>query len=138
MMRSLIKDRGLLDSVHVESAGTSAWHVGERPDPRSRAAASSRGVNIDGQAQHFQAKDFERFDYVVAMDASNRADLCGLTSDEDEQAKVQLFLDFNVDHRGEDVPDPYYGGANGFEHVLDLCESACIGLLEHMSDRGEL
>lgn len=137
VMRSLLKDRGI-DSVHVESAGTSAWHVGERPDPRARAAASSRGVNIDGAAQHFQAKDFERFDYVLALDASNQHDLLGLTSEDAERAKVKLFLNFSPDHAGQDVPDPYYGGASGFEHVLDLCESACIGLLDHMSERGDL
>ncbi|MFT5356406.1 MAG: protein-tyrosine phosphatase [Polyangiales bacterium] len=138
VMRSLLEDRTLAESVHVESAGTSGWHVGERPDPRSRAAASTRGVVIDGQAQHFQAKDFERFDYIVGLDSSNRDDLIALASNEAERAKVQLFLDFTTSHQGQDVPDPYYGGANGFEHVLDLCESACTGLLEHMSARGEV
>ncbi|MFK8000905.1 MAG: low molecular weight protein-tyrosine-phosphatase [Polyangiales bacterium] len=137
MMRSLLEDRGI-DSVHVESAGTSGWHVGERPDPRARAAAASRAVNIDGQAQHFRAADFKRFDYVLALDASNQKDLLGLTSDEAQRAKVKLFLDFSAEHQGQDVPDPYYGGATGFEHVLDLCESACIGLLEHMSAHGDL
>lgn len=136
-MRWLLKGRGI-DAVHVESAGTSAWHVGERPDPRARAAASSRGVNIDGEAQHFQAKDFERFDYVLALDASNQQDLLALTRDETQRAKVRLFLDFSASHAGQDVPDPYYGGASGFEDVLDLCESACRGLLEHMSERGHL
>ena len=138
VMRALLKDKGLTALVHVESAGTTSWHVGERPDPRSRAAASTRRIHIDGRAQHFQAKDFGRFDYVVALDASNRDDLLALTSDEQERAKVRLFLDFTTDHQGQGVPDPYFGGARGFEDVLDLCESACIGLLEHINARGEL
>lgn len=138
VMRSALESRGLSGSVHVESAGTSGWHVGERPDPRSRAAAATRGVVIDGQAQHFQAKDFARFDYVLAMDAANKEDLLALANGEDEQAKLRLFLDFAPDQQGQDVPDPYYGGANGFEHVLDLCEAACAGLLDHLSARGEV
>lgn len=138
VMRSLLDEKKLTDSVHVESAGTSAWHVGERPDSRSRAAASTRGIVVDGKAQHFQAKDFERFDYVLVMDAANRADVLALAANEGDAAKVHLFLDFNAEHQGQDVPDPYYGGANGFEHVLDLCESACAGFIDHLSERGEL
>ena len=138
VMRSLLEEKHPTATVDVQSAGTSAWHVGERPDPRSRAAASTRGIVVDGKAQHFEAKDFERFDYVLALDASNQADVLALATSEEEKEKVHLLLDFDPAHQGQDVPDPYYGGVNGFEHVLDLCEAACAGLLEHMSDRGEV
>jgi len=126
----LVADAGLAHEIEVESAGTGDWHVGEGADPRAVGAAESRGYRLDGQAQCFSAEDFDRFDLIVAMDASNRGDLVALAPGSDAAEKVVLLRDFDPDGRG-DVPDPYFGD-HGFDQVLDLIESSCRGLLAHI------
>ena len=136
VFKKLVADAGLADAFHVESAGTGSWHVGERPDPRTRRVAEARGYRLDGRAQHWQARDFDRFDYVVAMDSGHQAALLRLASTAARKAKVSLALDHALDGpRGGDVPDPYYGEADGFEEVLDLCHAACAGLLATLRER---
>jgi len=132
-MRRLLEEEQLTTEVEIDSAGTGDWHVGEPPDRRARAAGQRRGITLDGRARRVVAKDFEFFDYVVAMDRSNLHDLLRLAPDDAGQAKVVLFRNYDPDSpRDADVPDPYYGEGDGFEAVIDICEAACRGLLQHI------
>jgi protein-tyrosine phosphatase len=116
--------------VHIDSAGTHAYHVGEPPDRRATQAAASRGIDLTTQrARRVEVADFERFDYVLAMDSSNLEDLLSVCPEE-YQHKVRLFLEFANANSSREVPDPYYGGTQGFERVLDLIEEGAEGLLE--------
>lgn len=128
IFRSLAEREGL--DVTIDSAGTGDWHVGESPDERSTRAAASRGYRLTGRARQFRAADFERFDLVVAMDASNREALLRMAPDDVARAKVRLFRSFDPDS-GPDagVPDPYYGDEDGFDHVIEICEAASRGLI---------
>jgi len=118
--------------VGVDSAGTYAYQAGERPDPRARSAAMKRGYDLNKlKARKIEPADFLEFDYVMAMDNENRQDLLDLC-EEGQVGKIMLFLDFAKTAGITEVPDPYYGGLNGFETVLDLVEDASHGLLEHI------
>lgn len=129
----LAEERGLLDRLVTDSAGTSAFHVGERPDARSQMAARRRGFELPGVARQFTAEDFSRFDLILAMDRTNRAALLAMARTEEEARRVRLLRDFDPrSPRDADVPDPYYGGDAGFEEVLDICEAACLGLLDYL------
>ena len=133
-MRSLAGDSGL-PGLELDSAGTAAYHVGEAPDRRSAAAASRRGISLQGSARQVRADDFERFDLLVAMDRSNRDELLALAPDERAAAKVRLLREYDPDAVAAgtlDVPDPYYGGPNGFDDVLDGVTVACRGLLDKL------
>lgn len=133
VMRSLLGRVGLEDQVVVESAGTAGYHTGDLPDQRSRAAAQARGVPLTSRARQFMARDFERLDYVLAMDAENVRNLKRLAPDAGARAKILLLRSFDpASPAGAAVPDPYQGDEHGFEEVLDLCEAACRGLLEHL------
>ena len=128
VMRRLVRDEGLEDEIEIDSAGTGGWHVGAPPDARATEAASRRGTELSGAARRFDpARDFDRFDLILAMDAENRRELLELAPGPDARAKVRMF------RRGDlDVPDPYYGGDDGFEEVLDLVEEAARELLEEL------
>ncbi len=130
VFENLVELEQLGDKIYIDSAGTHAYHIGEAPDPRAISAAAQRHINISDQtARKVKSDDFERFDYVLAMDKDNLNMLDAICPAK-PKAKVSLFLDF-AKHAGEsEVPDPYYGGANGFEHVLDLVQAASEGLLE--------
>lgn len=124
---------GLL--LHVDSAGTHAYHIGETPDPRSQAAARLRGVDISGhRCRQVQAQDFKRFDYVLAMDRENLARLQQLRP-KDGKAELKLLLEYATDLKPDEVPDPYYGSRGGFEEVLDLVELGGRGLLTEILRR---
>ena len=134
VFRHLVAEAGLADAVFVDSAGTHAYHVNEPPDRRARAAAERRGISLDDiRARRVDEEDFARFDYVVAMDRDNQAMLLG-KAEPGHHGKIRLFLEFSSG-REEEVPDPYYGGAAGFERVLDLVEDASRGLLAAIRDR---
>ena len=138
VMRSLADEAGLGDSIVIDSAGTGGWHAGNPPDGRSVAAAARRGIRVDGAARQVQRADFERFDLLLALDGANARDLLRLAPDADGAAKVRLLREFDPASAasGElDVPDPYYGGADGFDHVLDLVDAACRGLLVEIGAR---
>jgi protein-tyrosine phosphatase len=138
-MRRLLEDEKLTASIAVDSAGTGDWHVGEPPDRRSAAAGKRRGLKVQGRARRVDVGDFDRFDYLVAMDRSNLENLSRLTPSEDARAKVVLFRSFDPSSpRDADVPDPYYGEGDGFEKVLDICEAACRGLLQHIRETHRL
>jgi protein-tyrosine phosphatase len=133
VMRGMIESAGLADRVVIDSAGTGAYHVGEQPDPRTRAAAKRRGYALDHRAWQFTAKDFSRFDLVLAMDGKNLRHLQLLAQGAHD---IRLFRSFDPSaEAGADVPDPWYGGDAGFADVLDQCERACEGLLAHVRSR---
>ncbi len=136
---SLVEEEGLTGKILVDSAGTSGWHVGEPADTRARATARERGVELPSRARQFMEDDFELFDYVLAMDCSNRDDLRELAPHEEAFEKVHLFRDFELGTPGAaDVPDPYYGGPRGFDEVFDLCEASARGLLARLRDEFDL
>ena len=127
-----ISAAGLGDRVHIDSAGTHAYHVGNPPDPRSQEAAIKRNYDLSAQrARKVEVSDFNEFDYVVAMDMSNKDDLQAICPSGLED-KIYLFLKFSDNYDATEVPDPYYGGGNGFETVLDLIEDAADGLITHL------
>ena len=131
VMRHLLREQGLEDEIQIDSAGTGAWHVGNPPDRRATAAARQRGIVLDGAARQVRTGDFEDFDLLLAADRENLADLRAIAPDAEARAKVRLLRSFDPAADGDlDVPDPYYGGADGFEDVLDLVEAACRGLLD--------
>lgn len=123
---------GMAARVTVDSAGTAAWHTGKAPDPRTVAAAASRNYDLASlRARQVSVDDFARFDFILAMDADNLAQLQALCP-ADYGGHLGLFLDFAPDCGYRDVPDPYYGGSDGFARVLDLVELAGAGLLAHI------
>ena len=125
----LVADNGLAAAIQVDSAGTHAYHIGEKPDERASAAALKRGVDLSTQrARRVSPDDFLVFDYIVAMDSSNFGDLASKCPT-GHDSKLRLFMDFASDIEANEVPDPYYGGSTGFERVLDLIEVAAAGLL---------
>lgn len=133
VMEKVLQEAELV--VEVDSAGTGGWHVGQSPDPRASRAAAHRGVDLSTQrARQVSVEDFRRFDLILAMDESNLEDLQRMAPAETRD-RVRLFLDFHPDPPVRSVPDPYYGGENGFEDVLDLVEAACRGLLAHLEGR---
>jgi protein-tyrosine phosphatase len=129
VFEQMVEAHGLTHAITVDSAGTHAYHVGERPDERASQAASRRGVDMSRQrARRVSEVDFEVFDLVLAMDHANYEDLGGVCPPGHE-SKLRLFLDFAPGIAEREVPDPYYGGPGGFERVLDLVEMAAAGLL---------
>lgn len=136
VFRHLVREAGLEHAFVIDSAGTAAHHVGEAPDPRSTAAAKRRGIALEGAARKFVAADFERFDYVIALDGRNFDDLRALAPHDEARARLSMLRDHDPSSpRRADVPDPYYGGSRGFEEVLDLCERACEALLASLRER---
>ncbi len=132
LFRDLLRRHGLDDRIAVDSAGTGAWHVGSAPDRRAQAATLRRGIDISNlRARQARADDFESFDYVVAMDRENYRDLRRLCPPGRED-RLHLFMDFAPRAGTRDVPDPYYGGPQGFEDVHGLVEEASAGLLDHI------
>jgi protein-tyrosine phosphatase len=128
VFRHLVAEAGLDAMIQVDSAGTHAYHVGEPPDRRAKAAAERRGFSLDKiRARRVSGADFDRFDYLLAMDRDNLALLREL-ADPEHHDKIRLFLEFADGHELE-VPDPYYGGTAGFERVLDLVEEASRALV---------
>ena len=129
IFKKLVADAGLAQRFHVESAGIGSWHVGERPDPRTLRAAEKRGYRLESRAQHWKARDFDRFDYVVGMDASHVDSLVQLATSEVQKVKISLARDHvHGGPRDADVPDPYYGEIEGFDEVVDICLDACTAL----------
>lgn len=130
VLRHLVAELSLNGRIEVDSAGTQSYHVGEAPDRRSQKHALRRGYDLSTlRARQVHANDFAEFDLILAMDKSHLSYLkqhCPV----EHQAKIQLFLAFSIKFNEQEVPDPYYGGEQGFEHVLDLIEDACQGVLQ--------
>jgi len=124
VLRAAVERRGLAERIRVESAGTHDYHVGEAPDPRSMKHAKRRGYDLSAlRASQVKPWDFERFDYILAMDSGHLRILRSLAPAK-ARAKLGLFLEPSARWKDEDVPDPYYGGPEGFEQVLDMVEEA--------------
>ena len=137
-MRSLVREAGLADEFEIDSAGTGGWHVGNPPDARATESARRRGITLAGEARRVTREDFERYDLLLAADRENLAELRALAPNEESRSKARLLREFDPHSEGApdlDVPDPYYGGPDGFEDVLDLVEAACRGLLEEVRPR---
>ena len=139
VMRGLLREEGLEDVVEVDSAGTGDWHVGSPPDARATAAARARGVTLAGAARQITAADFGDYDLILAADRRNLRDLQAIdTVPTHPQAKLRLLREFDpasADAGDLDVPDPYYGGDDGFDTVLDLVDTACRRLLDELDVR---
>ena len=136
--RSVAAEEGVLDHFEIDSAGLGDWHVGQAPDDRAQKAAGRRGIDISGQsARQVAREDFTHFDLLLAMDGSNYEDLTELAP-KGERHKIRRFLDFAPHAGTKDVPDPFFGEAEGFDHALDLIEEAARGLLtELLSDEAK-
>lgn len=132
VLRHRLAQAGLDSRVLVDSCGTGDWHVGKSPDSRAVAAASSRGIDLGGlKARQFRASDLEAFDYILAMDRQNLADLRDVWHQQGG-TEPRLFLDLLPDEPMDEVPDPYFGGDEGFEQVLDLIEAASDALISEI------
>lgn len=135
VLRAHVEQAGLADAVEIDSAGTHAYHVGEPPDPRSQKAAAKRGYELAHlRARRVTAADFLRFDLILAMDREN-LDMLRDACPAEERHRVKLMLEFARNAKHDEVPDPYYGGPDGFERVLDLIEDAAVGLVEELKKR---
>jgi len=134
VFRHLVEEGGLINHIEIDSAGTHAYHINEPPDRRASAAAERRGYSLtEIRARRVVDMDFERFDFIIAMDRDNVQRLVE-QADVEHHDKIRLFLEF-ANAQEDEVPDPYYGGATGFERVLDLVEDASRGLLEMLQKR---
>lgn len=129
VFRALVESQGLTGKIEIDSAGTHAYHVGEGPDPRAQEAAARRGVDLSRQrGRRATAADIEEFDYVLAMDEDNYANLLHIAPMQYE-SRVRLLMAFAPERPEDEVPDPYFGGEGGFDRVLDMIEDATRGLL---------
>lgn len=134
--RTYMREHAPEMKIHVDSAGTHAYHAGEPPDARARRAAERRGIDLsDLRARRIAEEDFSNFDLVLAMDLLNLETLRDRCPQE-HHGRLHLLLDFAGESSVQEIPDPYYGGQHGFERVLDLVEAANEGLLAHLRSRG--
>ncbi len=132
VMRGLIEAEGLADHVTIRSAGTGGWHAGKLPDQRMRAAAQNRRYDLCSRARQVTEDDLRDYDLVLVMDQQNLRDVRSYDRTFQFDSKLRLFCEFCTDHQEREVPDPYYGGEQGFELVLDLLEDGCRGVLAHI------
>ncbi len=131
----IVQQASLVKRIEIDSAGTHAYHVGEQPDKRAQASALNRGFDLSSQrARRVQKADFDYYDYVIAMDNDNLANLLEICP-RALSNKVSLFLSYSNNIDEDEVPDPYYGGPKGFERVLDMVESAADGLLSEIKEK---
>ena len=131
VMQKLLKDRGLENQIELDSAGTISYHAGKPADPRMRQAAEARGYQLTSRSRPIGSADLQQFDWVIAMDRENLADIQGLAK-KGSTAVIRLLSHYLSDQWPADTPDPYYGGDEGFEYVLDMIEAACPPLLEEV------
>ncbi len=135
VFRYWVEQEGESSWIEIDSAGTHAYHIGSSPDSRAQQAARKRGIDLSSlRGRQAVAADFEEFDYLFAMDEENYTNLTFIAP-HDKKDKIQMFLQYAKNFNESDVPDPYYGGEQGFEHVLDLIEDASQGLLEHLRNK---
>jgi protein-tyrosine phosphatase len=132
IMQSLINEADLASRVVIDSAGTGGWHAGDLPDDRMRKHASRRGYTLDHPARQVRSMYFDEFDLILVMDRQNMREIKPFARDGVGMTKVKMFCEFAEDREETEVPDPYYGGEAGFEHVLDILEDGCKHLVEHV------
>lgn len=132
VFQHLLEQEGLTDQVSCDSAGTISFHTGNAPDARMSQSLQKRGYQIFGQSRQFRVRDFDDFDLILAMDQENYANITALARSAEEKEKVKLFCEFCTEHEEEEVPDPYYGGDEGFETVADLIEDGASNLIDSL------
>ena len=137
IMRQMVEERALSNDIIVDSAGIGSWHVGEMPDPRMRKHAARRGYDLSPlRARQFRADDFQKFDYIIVMDEENYHDVMERGGVYADARKVLRMKDYFIRYKGQQsVPDPYYGGAEGFEQALNLIEDGWEGLLKDLVNK---
>lgn len=126
-----LKERGLENQIEADSCGTSNYHIGDNPDPRTIANAKKNGVTIDHCGRQLSVNDLEDFDYILAMDSSNFSNIHRILRDEKHKPKIQMMRDYDPQGKG-DVPDPYYGGEKGFQEVFDILDRTMEGFLDKL------
>ncbi len=136
IFKAKVQSAGLSGRISCDSAGTIGYHAGGRADSRMRAAAASRGYALESIARQVRPDDFDTFDFIIAMDHENLAELKSIQARNPGKARLELMCAFARHHDVTEVPDPYYGGQHGFERVLDILEDACEGLLEELRGVG--
>ncbi len=135
-MRHLVQEAELESHFEIDSAGTAGWHIGKRPDDRMTRAAENRGIIMKGRARQVTPEDFETFDWIFAMDDSNHKDLVDTRKAcSNPTARLIHFCELCEEHDETEVPDPYYGGHEGFEKVLDLLEDGCASFLKRWYEK---
>ena len=136
LFKQKIKDRGLEKLFVVDSAGTGGWHVGNLADPRMRETALSRGIELTSRSRKIEESDLYKFDHIFVMDNDNLDAVKSLIKDHTNpvNSKIKLILSYSTNSQLEEVPDPYYGGQNGFDKVIDLLDDAMDGLIDSLMD----
>jgi len=136
IFKQKIKDRDLENLFVVDSAGTGGWHVGNLADPRMRATALSRGIELTSRSRQIEENDLYEFDYILVMDKDNLHAVKSLSQDQlnPVNSKIKLILSYSKNSQLDEVPDPYYGGQNGFDKVIDLLDDAMDGLIDSLMD----
>jgi protein-tyrosine phosphatase len=138
LFRHLTEQAGVVHQYEIDSAGTSGYHIGELPDRRMRRIAAQHGLKYTGRARQFRPRDFDHFHWIIAMDTSNQTELLLQASTPDQRVKVRLMREFDpLGGPNAVVPDPYYGGIDGFEEVYGIVDRSCKGLLNAL-EKGEL
>ena len=138
MFRYLAEQAGVVHQYEIDSAGTSGYHIGEQPDRRMRRVAAQHGLKYSGRARQFHSRDFDRFNWIIAMDTSNQTELLHQAPTIEQRNKVRLMREFDpLGGINAVVPDPYYGGIDGFEEVYRIVERSCQGLLDTL-ENGEI
>ncbi len=137
IMNHLIQEANLTTKITCDSAGTSGYHVGAIPDRRMNDAALKRGLDLQGQSRQLKSSDLQNFDLILAMDRENYHDILYLDREGKYEAKVRLICDFAKNKTDKEIPDPYYGGQDGFDYAIDLLFDACSGLLEYVVNSPE-
>ena len=132
-MQKLVKEKGLGHKISVDSAGTSGWHEGEMADRRMREHGKRRELEFLSLSRPFGPSDFDEFDHIFCMDRSNYKNVLLLAPGEKERKKVHLICEYTQNFQGQEVPDPYHRGREGFEYVLDLLEDTCVGVLKKIT-----
>jgi protein-tyrosine phosphatase len=135
VFRHLVEEAGLEERFEIDSAGTGSWHVGARPDHRAATVASARGIELRGRARQVTQEDLVAFDYVLAMDRENLAELEYMARNGRATAEIRLLRAYDPHAEGDEVPDPYYGGASGFENVFDIVSRSCRSLLASLAEQ---
>ncbi len=138
VFRKMVQEAGLEDDFHIDSAGILGWHAGQGADKRMKSHAIQRGYDLTSISRAVTPNDLENFDYIIAMDDQNLADLHSLDYGGIHRSRIFKMTDFCRECTHSVVPDPYYGGPQGFEEVLDILEDACAGLLERIKEDHEL
>lgn len=138
IFRHQVRERGVEDQFEIDSAGTSDYHIGAPPDRRSVASAKRRGINVTGSGRQITAEDLHQFDYVIVMDAQNLADVEQIVDASGGSARVHRLREWDPEPADFDVPDPYYGGPEGFDTVHDIVERSSAAFLDHLlAEAGE-